>query len=543
MQKFKISSFIFIIIILFLSAIVVGYNTLYNNIINNHNKETKILFYEIQNETSKLLTYLSYQYELEKPKLLKKHTIVLNYLKTHNYDASLNEIHDILNQNEQYSPYHIYITDKNLVINNTTFKEDIGFDLSFAKKGFDADANAKRIGISSPIFEKSSKNFLSYTDSYLPKENAKRILQVSYTYHNAAKRLQLLEQTIQQYTSVRDVKIYLFTDSGFINDIILTDYDTYKPNLKEIQSRINEGKTLQKKLKKDTLQTNFFIKKSIHYRAMYLSSKSVISNDTYIAYNILFDESEHLAKLHHLNLFIALITLLGIVAIFIIFKMRNKEKRLNEQDHFVKSSMHEIRTPLSVITLNNELRKRELGNDEYTHEIESALKTLQNSYDDMSFIVTQNKIDYMNETLDLASHLQTRIDYFQTIAQSNDKQIETIIKSNCHVHMSTIELTRLIDNNLSNAIKYSDRNSTITVSLNASSLSFHSVGTPIHDTKKVFHKYARENSVVGGYGLGLSIVKDIANKYDIDIQLHSLTKTGTLFTYTFKCHTDVTQET
>ena len=40
-------------------------------------------------------------------------------------------------------------------------------------------------------------------------------------------------------------------------------------------------------------------------------------------------------------------------------------------------------------------------------------------------------------------------------------------------------------------------------------LSFHSIGEVIQDRKAIFKKYIRENTVVGGYGLGLSIVHEI----------------------------------
>jgi len=439
-------------------------------------------------------------------------------------------------------PYNIYITNKHLIINNSTFKSDIGFDLSFAKKSFEKDKKEKCIGISTPIFEKSSKNFISYTNSYLPREDATRLLQVSYSYKNVTRQLSILEQTIKHYLTVKDVKVYLFTNSGFINDIILTDYDTYKPKIEEIRARILEGENIQKKLKNLTLETEFFTKDHTHYKAMYLSSKSVISKDTYILYNIIFDETTHLATLQNLHLTMMILTLLGIVAIFFIGQIRTKETKLTEQDHFVKSSMHEIRTPLSVITLNNDMRKLALGNDEYSTEIESALKVLQNSYDDMSFIVTKDKVDYPIEEITLASLVNTRIAYFQTISNSNDKTIKSNIQSTCKVKMSEIELIRLIDNNLSNAVKYAHRQSVITVFLKNNFLTFHSMGEPIQDTKKVFKKYMRENTVIGGYGLGLSIVSDIAKKYNINIHLSSSHIEGTQFSYTFKCHTDVTSK-
>lgn len=66
---------------------------------------------------------------------LEKHKLVLNYLENNSYDASLDEINKTLN-NSNTPDYNIYITDENLVITNTTFKPDLGFNLSFAKRNF-----------------------------------------------------------------------------------------------------------------------------------------------------------------------------------------------------------------------------------------------------------------------------------------------------------------------------------------------------------------------------------------------------------------------
>jgi signal transduction histidine kinase len=112
------------------------------------------------------------------------------------------------------------------------------------------------------------------------------------------------------------------------------------------------------------------------------------------------------------------------------------------------------------------------------------------------------------------------------------------INSHCRVEISLIELTRLIDNSLYNAIKYSAVGSHINVVLANNNLSFHNQGEAIKNKEKVFHKYFRENKTVGGYGLGLNIIKNIADKYDIEIRLESELSSGTIFTYIFKCHTD-----
>ena len=125
----KSSTLIFLILIIFLSSIFLGHKFLLKNLENNHQTKQKILFYEIQKYSNILLTKLLYDYTLKKELILLKHKKVLKYLETHSYDGDLSEIYEKINEGLDNKPYNIYITDENLVIKNTTFKQDLGFNL------------------------------------------------------------------------------------------------------------------------------------------------------------------------------------------------------------------------------------------------------------------------------------------------------------------------------------------------------------------------------------------------------------------------------
>ena len=527
---------IFIIISLFLIFALIGYKFLKYQTQTNHIKDTKIFFYEVQHDTNILLTKLWHNYEQIKPTMIQIHKDVEKYLSTHSYDAPLDEIYQKINQPYKTKPYNIYITDNNLTIVNTTFKPDLGFNLLFSKSSFDRHKAMGVIEPCFPLFEKSSKGFMSYSDSYLPKDGGGRLLQVSYSYPKSNKKLQELQSVIKEYKSIAKFKVYLFLNSGFINDIILSDYTSYKPKAKEILSRIKEGEEINKKISDKKL---FIEKKLINnkeYKMLYLKAYSPISPDTYMIYSVMFDESDYIEKQHRLDMIILVITLLGVVALFVVWKIWHKEKLLEAQDNFVKSAMHEIGTPLSVIMCNHELREEIYGSDEYSDEIASAVKVLKNSYDDISFLITKDKREYKKEPIDIATVLKQRVEYFQSIANANNKKIVCHLQDRCIFEISYIELVRLIDNNLSNAIKYSHKDTTITVTFEDKTIFFHSMGEVIKDTKSIFDKYVRENKVLGGYGLGLNMVQQIANRYDIAIDITSSEKSGTTFSYKFKCH-------
>ena len=64
--------------------------------------------------------------------------------------------------------------------------------------------------------------------------------------------------------------------------------------------------------------------------------------------------------------FIFFVFIAGATAIYLTYKLRTKELLLNYKDKFIAHSIHEIKTPLSIITINIQLREKLYGEDKYT---------------------------------------------------------------------------------------------------------------------------------------------------------------------------------
>ena len=259
-----------------------GYTLLTNSIKTSHEKDTQILFYKIKSDVDAMLSRLLYEYTKQKDILENKHKEVLAYLNSSKNEdlltLNLEQIHNQINQGLENKPYNIYISNKDYVIKNTTYKPDIDFNLSFAKKEFDEHFENNQIGVTTPIFKKSSKNFFSFTDSYLSK-NKEGILQVSYNYSETTFQLQAIRKSIETASNIKDAKAYIIVNTGFINDLILKDFASYKPTLEEIENRIKEGKKINDELKDKIIYTNEFIQDNTNYRSLYFSTKSSIFDE------------------------------------------------------------------------------------------------------------------------------------------------------------------------------------------------------------------------------------------------------------------------
>lgn len=256
-----------------------------------------------------------------------------------------------------------------------------------------------------------------------------------------------------------------------------------------------------------------------------------------------------LKPLNHEELFNALITLLEKIDYGLELAASrqlledSKEyalKLLDEQDQFLKNAIHEIHTPLAVIITNIDLLRMEGIDNESLNAIEAGSRIIQNSYEDMTYLMKRDRIPDHPVTIDLVDFIQERIRYFTCIAEVNELSLSLRIgQPNLPaISFSELKLARLIDNTLSNAIKYSYRPSEInvTVGIRQGELFFEvrNHGPLIQDKKKIFERFHRESTYKGGYGLGLNIVAQICEEEDIRIEISSTPVRGTAFRYLFK---------
>ena len=204
---------------------------------------------------------------------------------------------------------------------------------------------------------------------------------------------------------------------------------------------------------------------------------------------------------------------------------------------FFTDVMHELKTPLGIMQLNIEGLVKKYKDKRLSRTL-AALSTLSTLYDDLEYLIKNKTITYSTEILNFSLFLEDRIAYFEALSSSKEITILSTIEPEHFVRINRIELQRIIDNNITNAIKYSPPQTIIEVSLHTkdNGLCFrvkdHGVG--IKEINKIFERHYRGDIYKGGFGIGLSIVKSICDKYNIVIEVQSEEKKGSEFNYWFK---------
>jgi len=224
------------------------------------------------------------------------------------------------------------------------------------------------------------------------------------------------------------------------------------------------------------------------------------------------------------------------------------ERVFNAQKRFTADASHELRTPLAALKTQTQVALRAvtdaekdnafkniiIGVDRCTHIIEqlSVLanvredEPLQNPQSiDLNVIAREIISDLINAAIDR----QTEIEFYPY-----EKSAPFIIGN---VTLIRILIRNLIDN----AIRYTPEHSLIKISVNMAAqkvifcVEDNGPGVPDELKERIFERFYRQlGTKVSGSGLGLSIVSQIAQLHQADIQIKDASPHGLVILIRFK---------
>ncbi|EAH7030439.1 HAMP domain-containing histidine kinase [Campylobacter lari] len=228
---------------------------------------------------------------------------------------------------------------------------------------------------------------------------------------------------------------------------------------------------------------------------------------------------------------ILLLTVVAYILILLVFKnIKEQFKALND---FIKDTTHEINTPLSVILAS--IKKFDdtnlnPNNIKKLNHIKLASKNLNHIYQNLIALNFFLQKENIKEDINLKELLEQRLEYFETlITQKNLIIKKNLLEQNLYANKEEMQI--LIDNLLSNAIKYTNAHKKIYICLKEKTLSIKDEGQGMSakEIAQIFTRYKRFNQDQGGFGIGLNLVKQIADKNNINIKVLSKENEGSEF--------------
>ncbi len=207
--------------------------------------------------------------------------------------------------------------------------------------------------------------------------------------------------------------------------------------------------------------------------------------------------------------------------------MRESIEMMNS---FIQDTTHELNTPVSTILTNIELIETLYDCDakKEMQRIEIASKTLSRIYDDLTYLKLNHAYSREIRPLDLSNLLQERLIYFATTIEAKNITLLDAIEEDVTLDIDRNDALRLIDNLLSNAIKYNKAGGLLEVFLTNKTFRVkdNGIGIEAKDLETIFERFKRANKSEGGFGIGLNIVYQIVQTYDLDIAVTSQPNQG-----------------
>lgn len=225
------------------------------------------------------------------------------------------------------------------------------------------------------------------------------------------------------------------------------------------------------------------------------------------------------------------------------------EKAIDREKQFTSDASHELRTPLAVIKGTLEVLIRKPRNQqEYEERIQfcvSEVDRLNHMVDQLLLLARfeNQKQNIKKETIYLNALILDNLIRFSDKIDLKKLKVITSFNDDYYINSDNYLISIIFSNLISNAIKYSNNETDLTIKLfedNNSilfSLSDKGMGIAATDIDKIFTSFFRSDVVnhseIKGTGLGLSIVKRLCDLLKIEITLTSEINKGTTFILRF----------
>ncbi|MBI3981084.1 HAMP domain-containing histidine kinase [Candidatus Microgenomates bacterium] len=222
------------------------------------------------------------------------------------------------------------------------------------------------------------------------------------------------------------------------------------------------------------------------------------------------------------------------------------KEMVEEQNRFISDASHELRTPLTALKSSFEVYLRD--KNKTVVEADSLIKDGLEEVNNLNLLTdsllqlaqykkTPEKIKF--EPLDTKDLLNEVVRRIEPLARQKKITLDYQVK-NTKVRGNKYSLIDLFSIILDNAIKYSTKNSRITIKVEERDgfaeivIRDQGIGISAKDLPHIFDRFYRSNtarskSLVNGYGLGLAIAREITQIHHGSIKVLESSKKGTTF--------------
>jgi heavy metal sensor kinase len=223
------------------------------------------------------------------------------------------------------------------------------------------------------------------------------------------------------------------------------------------------------------------------------------------------------------------------------------QNSFNQIQQFSIDASHELRTPLTIMRgeLELALSSKKQSTDEYRHVLSSVLEETMRMTSIIENLLALTKADLGRaqtnfEDVWLREIVEELHEDSEMLAENKHITVDAGTLDDALILGDPIRLRQLLLNLIDNAIKYTPKNGTVTISLLRETdkakiiVKDTGIGIPLEEQSKIFDRFYRVDKArsreMGGSGLGLSISKWIVELHGGSISVESEPNVGSTFT-------------
>jgi two-component system OmpR family sensor kinase len=211
--------------------------------------------------------------------------------------------------------------------------------------------------------------------------------------------------------------------------------------------------------------------------------------------------------------------------------LQRLNRALEARRQFVADAAHELRSPLTAVQLQLQLVKRAGSGEERAAALERLERGVQRSTRLVQQLLTLARQDPQEPEVDRASVDLDRLAHeliadFEPMAQHHRLTLALESQGPAHIRGDRESLRVMLSNLVDNAIRYTPSGGRVDVSVypEAGGIVVEVLdtgpGIPAAERERVFDRfYRRPGTAVSGSGLGLALVKNIADRHRARIVL------------------------
>ncbi|MCR4648441.1 MAG: HAMP domain-containing histidine kinase [Lachnospiraceae bacterium] len=269
-------------------------------------------------------------------------------------------------------------------------------------------------------------------------------------------------------------------------------------------------------------------------------------------YRIIFtDISRDIQNAKRVLLYSLIISIIGLAAVYVLVYFFSKkvfkpiEESYQKQKRFITDASHELKTPLAIIAANADVIEMEAGESEWSKSIKNQVGRMSSLVENMVELTRLDEgSNLLFEDMDLSTAIKETAETYNALSETKGLTINVNVESGIKVKGDEAKLRQMAGLLLDNAIKYSvkDESRRIEVSLKKKSgkavlkISNPAEGLSIQNYDVLFDRFYRpdssRNSKEGGSGIGLSVVKSIAEAHSYKASAYS--KDAKIITFEIK---------